>query len=466
MSAARNRKLIAVCMLLTVFMACNRKHDGNDFLPSAPPTQGAVTISVAADAVPADGASTVRITAQISPDADPNKRTVRFNTSLGSWLAPGTAEDKGTEFDQQADAQGVAAAFLKSALEPGVALVTISVITIDSEGFEAILATVSGEVTFTQVQDALTFTATPSSTFADGFSAVDLVATISADAPPGWDEVRFTTDFGVIAGATSPLTITVKADANRVARAQLTSFNVGTATVTATITDFDSVSVTQLVEFSARNPDAVKISASSGSIAADGESQLSIFADIAPGLSNRTVTFTATAGEFVNTTDSDTRTTAVANASNRATVRLQVGTDIVNDVLLTAEITLNDGTTKQSSDTLVDFTRAFPNVIQLSVDPPVITVETSAEITAVLTRDIGDVSEDTPVSFTVARSDPGPAIIDIEFLTNPVLSTVNGDGDQEAVATLTWDGSASLPVVVVITATSGTAQQQTSLSLP
>lgn len=463
MVAIRRVCLAGVCLFLVGVGGCNRKVDTGDFLPSAPAAQGAVTISVAQATVPADGASTVRVTAQISPDADPDKRTVRFHTSLGTWVEPGSTTDKGVEFDRQADAQGKAEAFLKSALEPGVALVTISVITTAADDSDVVLATVSGEVEFTQVEDALTLEVTSNGeAVADGVTPVVLEAMISAKSPPSWNKVEFTTDFGAFLGAATatPQSKTVETDDSRVARVQLTSLNVGTATVTAKIMGFD-YAVTELVDFSARNDEAIQLEVPA-SVAADGESQASVTALLAPRLAGKEVAFTTSAGTFASSTG--TSATASADADGRATVRLIANKTIQNDVLVRATIDLGGGT-KQSAEKTIDFLRPFPDVIQLSPELPV--AGTDNDFTAVLFREIGDLLENTPVDFTVRRSGAGGSLGGIEFVTTPVLSAANSAGAQEVTATLSWAGTTeTLPLVVIVTASSGTAKEEVSITLP
>ena len=445
MLAIRKAPLAVVCLLLVALAGCNRQVSTNDFLPSSPAFQDALRIVLAALSVPADGSSTVRVEAQISPDADTDKRTVRFHTTLGTWVEPGSDADKGSQTDVPADEAGKAAAFLKSATTVGVALVTVSVITKDADGNVSTLATVTGEVTFTQVQDALELTVTPTSTFADGVSPITVEARISADSPVEWNAINFKTDAGVFDDNGSRTLMDVPTDSQRIARAQLTSVAVETGTVTATISQFPGSTVSQLIAFDQRNPDVVQIGTSAATIPADGASEISVFADIATGLDDRVVTFTSTGGEFIGGTGVDKRTiTATPDASNRATVRLKAD-KMIREVLLKAQVTLNDKSTLQSSDTLIDFIRALPDFIEVTASPsPADQVTDSGKttVTAVLTRDIGDVSPNTVVSYTVTESD-GSAIVDIEFEDIKRSSEVGGVQTSTAVMNFS---AATLPM--------------------
>lgn len=261
MLASRKIRTAVVLLLLTAVTACSRRHESNDFLPSSPEFQKALTIALAALSIPADGASTVRIEAQISPDADRDKRTVRFQTTLGTWVDPDAAPaagggaanttnaGDGKTATREADGEGRAVAFLKSATETGVAVITVSVI----DDQENVLATVSGEVTFTQVSEALTLTADPEESFADGASEVVLEAQITADSPATWKTVVFETTLGRYGGTKEAPTTTVEvtADSSRVARARLVSDDQGTATVNARIKEFPTATVTRFVTFGA-----------------------------------------------------------------------------------------------------------------------------------------------------------------------------------------------------------------------
>lgn len=461
MPATRKAPFAVACVLLAIFAACSRKHESEDFLPSAPAVQNALRILLEAASIPADGASTVRIEAQISANADPDKRTIRFKTTLGSWFdgtvdANGNPVDQGQEVEREADSSGKAVAFLKAAKTAGVAVITVSVLDADDQP----LATVSGEVTFTVVEDVLMLTVSGQG-LADGATPVDLEATISDTAPAEWNKVVFTTDFGRFVGAdaASPKTKTVDTDSQRKARAQLTSFEIGTATVTAKVMQFESAVVTQLVDFGARNEQAIQIE-SPDTVPADGASQINVSALLAPRLEGKQVTFTTSAGQFVSGSEisSDKKTAkASADASRRATVRLQSG-ETIQEVLLTASIDLDDNaatTTLQTVQKLINFVRALPDFIQVSANPPgpLTVAQAQTTITAQLTRDLGKVSPNTVVDYTVTENDGTTPVADMEVI-EATRSTAVG-GVQTSTAKLTF-GSATVPVggkVVIVKAT-------------
>jgi hypothetical protein len=443
-----NRKLSLLCLLLLALSACGRKHDGGDFLPTAPAFQQALQIVLAALSLPADGASMVRIEAQISPDADADRRTIRFQTTLGGFVEPDSSMAPVQRVDKQADVEGKAAVFLQSGTTLGTAVVTVSVVGNDDAGNEVVFATVHGEVEFTRVEDAIVLTVTPESNFADGVSPVILEAQISADSPPAWSQVTFTTSLGVLdntAGQTSKL---VSTDASRIARAQLTSVQVGTATITASIAQFPAASATRLVSFALRNPDAVRIGASDDSVPADGASQISVFADIADGLASRNVVFTTTGGRFLNAdVGNDQQKTVAADAGNRATVRLEAD-QTIGGVLLTATVDLDAGI-QQSDNLEIEFRRALPNFIQLTADPSPASKagDMQSTITAALSRNLGTVSENTVIEYTVEKAD-GSAITDMEF-----RDVTRSDPSEVSTAELYFgDTAEALPLVVVIKA--------------
>jgi hypothetical protein len=278
--------------------------------------------------------------------------------------------------------------------------------------------------------------------------------------------VNFTTDAGVFDDGTQER-LQVPTDSNRVARVQLTSVAVESGTVTATIEQFPSITVSQLIAFDQRNPDAVRIGTSTNKVPADGATEISVFADIAAGIQNREVTFTTTGGSFVGGTGVDGQTiVATPDASDRATVRLTADTTI-KEVLLKAEITLNDGLTVQSSDKLIDFVRALPDFIEVSLsDIPPFTQGTTDSVTvfATLTRNIGDVSPNTVVDYSVTLSN-GTPVTDMEF--TDVTRSAEDMGVQVSSAVLNW----ALPTdvggdpVIVVTAEVGSKSGSTSFQV-
>ena len=408
MSVNRNARLAVVCILLTAITTCSRRHDNQDFLPSAPATQNALTITnVGEISLPADGVSTVRIEAQISPDANVT-RTVRFHTTLGGWLETAAASAKlagagraarpGGErqaelpqtVDKEADTAGRAAAFLQSTTTEGTAVVTVSVIVKDTAGnVTDTLASVTRDVSFVQVTDALELRVDPEQTFADGISAITLEAQISADSPAEWNMVTFETSLGTLdsLGADNeaePQMTTVPTDSDRIARARLTSTTPGTASVKATIQEFPQATVSRFVTFSGLNPDSLTLSTSASEIPADGASQASVIATLDPSLPSREVTFTTSDGTFVSgTVSTDMKsTTATADVNNQATVQLKSGSTVNPVVQLTATVELSGGSSLSASATI-----AFVEVAasELSVTPDgldfgQVTVDTTSDL--------------------------------------------------------------------------------------
>ena len=407
MSASRNARLAVVCILLTIITTCSRRHESQDFLPSAPSTQNALQITNQGDiSLPADGASTVKIEAQISPDANVT-RTVRFHTTLGGWLetaattlkAGNLAANLGGErqtdlpqtVDKEADTAGRAAAFLQSTTTEGTAVVTVSVIAKDASGnVTDTFATVTREVSFVQVSGAIELRVDPEETFADGVSAITLEAEISADSPASWNRVIFETTLGSLdsLGADEneqPLETTVPTDGSRIARARLTSTSPGTASVKATIEEFPEASVSRFVTFAGQNPDAIQISTSASEIPADGTSQLSVIATVDPSLSPREVTFTTSAGEFTSgtiTSGNTQETKATTDGNNQAIVQLRSDSTVNPSVQLTATITLGGGN-QQSASTIVAFVEVATAEISVApegLDFGQVTVGTSSDL--------------------------------------------------------------------------------------
>ena len=428
MSASRNARLAVVCILLTTITTCSRRHDTQDFLPSAPSTQNALQITNQGDiSLPADGASTVKIEAQISPDANLT-RTVRFHTTLGGWLE--TAATSGAALkaghlaaslggerqadlpqtvDKEADTSGRAAAFLQSTTTEGTAVVTVSVITKDAAGnVTDTFASVTREVSFVQVSDAIELRVDAEQTFADGVSEITLEAEISADSPVSWNRVIFETTLGSLDSLGTdeneqPLETTVPTDGDRIARARLTSTEPGTASVKATVAEFPEASVSRFVTFAGQNPDAIQISTSASEIPADGTSQLSVIATVDPTLSPREVTFNTSAGEFTSgaITSGNTRETkAPTDGNNQAIVQLRSDSTVNPSVQLTATITLG-GSNQQSDSTIVAFVEVATS--EISVAPEGL--------------DFGQVTVGTSSDLALALGNHGEAVLQVTALT-------------------------------------------------
>lgn len=380
---------VALLVSLTL-LACNED------LPTAPETLAAVVVSLSNTSakIPADGNSTIQILVSIDPQADTDKRTVRFKTSAGSFVeALGQTDNK--MITKQADAQGKAAATLRSSTTPGVATVTVDVL----QGTTSLTGTARTlDITFERA-DLVLISSSSSRLVADGVTLL----TIEAKVPtPSSGMVAFSTTLGTFGSDASSTTRTTNAQPNAagIARAQLKSLEIGTAIVSA---EYQS-QVAEL-EVECIRPDANEIlvlEPDASSLSADTVSEVRIEARVQPGRTG-SITFTSSRGTLSPSTP-----VAIGN-DGMATVRLksdqQVGRARVSGNL--------DGF---EADTSVQFVRAFPSMLTVVLDKSDITVEAGATVavTVNLARDSGKVSLATPVTLEAFGVNPGGETIPIE----------------------------------------------------
>src|SRR5688500_16324318 len=101
-------------LLLVLLMGCFRENTVVDPL--------SITVTASAPSVPADGFSTVEITAQIDPTTRAADRSITFTTTAGTFVG---AAAPGTTLVVTADIDGVARATLRSSTTIETANVTV-----------------------------------------------------------------------------------------------------------------------------------------------------------------------------------------------------------------------------------------------------------------------------------------------------------------------------------------------------
>lgn len=271
---------------------------------------------------------------------------------------------------------------------------------------------------------------------ADGFSRVTLTAEIDPRAAADRRTVVFATTAGTFVGATEEggKKLSVSADSAGRAQVELQSDRtVQTAVVTASVSAGTDVLALQRAEirFVAVDPGTlVRISTSTTSAPADGATPVRVFADLPAGLpaNQRTVTFTTTLGSFADAGSTTPRTTtATADASNRATVDLLGPSDQIGQARVTATVA---GATAQ---TFVDFTRALPDTIVVDPSKTELTAAAtdSLTVTVTLLRNIGQVTQGTPVVIRVLNPETGA---DLNFLVNGVEPSGAGGTTQATIS--------------------------------
>ncbi len=235
--------LLLVCGIIA-WAGCSRKHSGNAFLPSSPDFFGALVLSVSASSIPADGFSRVEITAQITGEADLDKRQVRFSTDNGDF--PGV---NGASLGQvrvvSVNSNGAALVELRSGTSPALATITAQVLKTNNDGTTEVI---DGLITRTTVEftppDATAIIQLSTSEArgeADGSSVIFVHADVGEGIPLANRPVTFVTTLGTFVGGSAGTapgthTVTINADIDRRATATLTSPAIaGEALVTASV---------------------------------------------------------------------------------------------------------------------------------------------------------------------------------------------------------------------------------------
>lgn len=252
-------RVLFLLFLAAGAIACYHEED---YLPSSPGTQNSLVLTLSATSVSADGFSRVDLTAQISPDAADNRRTVIFETDKGTIVA-GDNKDE-TQRSVPADSAGVARAQLQSSNKVETALISARV----QNGDDTIIKK-EATVDFVAVSpsDIIRFSTNRATAPADGATIVQLIAQISPDLPPPLRRtVAFTTTLGVFVPSGPAPCVgdeqrCVPADASNLAVADLRSPSnaVGEAFLTASVDPNGPTSARTSVQFTRAFPDTVLV---------------------------------------------------------------------------------------------------------------------------------------------------------------------------------------------------------------
>jgi hypothetical protein len=255
-------------------------------------------------------------------------------------------------------------------------------------------------------QEALVLAPEKTSVRADGGSRIRIEARINPGSTAR--KITFTTTMGkLIAGdrsvEASATGLDVDADVTGVAAVELQAdVQPGTARVTASIDVPNTNPVQTLtrtidVQFTAVGPgEIITLTATPASAQADGATHIRLVATVATTLpaGGREVTFTTTSGEFVHGEGTEkAMVTVKADASNTAEAEL-IAPRNPGRVGVTAVVS------NFSARTDITFDRATPDVIFVEVAASSLTLMgASAKVTVTLLRDIGQVSNNTAVTF-------------------------------------------------------------------
>jgi hypothetical protein len=248
----RPSRAITSCLLALAagLAACNR-YNPNDYSPTAPGTANALVLSASATSIPADGFSVTTITAQIDPASAPDRRTIVFTTTDGTFV--GATDNAGRKATVTADTTGRAAVQLKSVR-------VVESVTVDAS------VTVGGQIVVDKridinfvtlgPADLLRISTSGSTGLADGATPIHVFADISSGLPSDQRTVTFTTTLGSFAD-TGTKTTTATADSSNRATVDLVSSAAGQARVTAAVA---STSASATVSFSPTLPDSIVVS--------------------------------------------------------------------------------------------------------------------------------------------------------------------------------------------------------------
>jgi len=455
---------IGLALCAVAFAGCQRNHDPDRFSPiTASAIDSMLEVAVNPLSLPADGVSRSVVSARIDPAS--RVRTLSFESTLGTLFAGGKQGTAATgPVTVDADSSGIATVELQSPGQVGTGRVTVS---IQPPGTNVPKIVRSVDVPFTNVvlDNLMQVSTSEASLPADGFSRATITATLRF----GGDlrrPVTFTTTRGTLIkfGATGGSTTeTVTADASGVARIQLQADStVGTAQVTADVSGYNRGLFVQFVPVSPTS--IIRLAQSRDSAPADGATRTQFIAAVSPNIpeASRTVVFTTTDGSFTSDTDAGNlkRATVEVDAGNTAVVELRSPLTAANASIAA---TIANVTTRST----VNFTRALPTTILVSLSKSSATRagSDSVDITVKLMRDVGQVANNTVVTYE-ARDAAGKPIgffnnVTLATTTNvdpavfePLTSTATFDPDDTAAA-----GAAT------ITIKAGTLQKTVSVLL-
>jgi len=248
------RPVHAIAVGLAAFAAtallsgCNGYDRGSYDSPTDPGRQY-LSLSVAggASTLPADGISSLQITAAIAPDSQ--QRTVEVTTTAGT-LVGGT----GSATDQMVtvDSGGRATLSLRSSQTPGPVVVTARVQTVP-------VVAQSLQLTFTppDAEAVLRFVSVPATAPADGATASLITVAVSPQLGSANRTVAFSTTAGSFSPGSTVSTANVTAGADLTATTVLYSPTaIGAAVVTATVANSSRQAE---IHFERANPDLVTL---------------------------------------------------------------------------------------------------------------------------------------------------------------------------------------------------------------
>ncbi len=315
--AGMNRPALYGVLLFVMSGGCS-DFDRNSYLPTSPDTQLALLLSVDTNTIPADGFSTIKVTATITASASSTRRTVVFTTTAGTFAGSGSPET--TTIEQSVvDSTSTTTVLLRSSRTVESATVTATVKGVDGLAKQEVV-----KFTAASPLDIITVSA-PAVATADGETISPVTAVISGSLPAGRRTVTFTTTLGVFVPdpRVSPeedegsRTAVVDADGGNRAVAYLRSpvDRVGTAFITARVDATPAVTAGASVQFTRAVAQAIVVTADKATVSPTFTStthvKVTLIRDIGVPTVGTVVTFEAIdaantrRGIFTNMTTSD-----------------------------------------------------------------------------------------------------------------------------------------------------------------
>jgi hypothetical protein len=263
-------RVACIAAIAVVLSACGNFNDSR-YLPTSPDVQGALELSVDKTTIPADGFSTATLTARISANASPANRTIKFTTTIGTFV--GAAGD-GKAIDSVVASDGTTSVQLRSDRTVSTATIT---------------ATVKGNDTLTKQQtvtfdaaaaaDILRVSTTSAAVPADGATVTPITVEVAAGLPAGRRKVTFTASLGTfvadpaapVQGDSARRTIDVDADGSNRAVAYLRSVKteIGQAIITVKVDTTPAVSASTSIQFERAFATQVLVTTSAPTVSAN-----------------------------------------------------------------------------------------------------------------------------------------------------------------------------------------------------
>lgn len=250
------RYRVLAWLLLTsmaiVYGACNRRHDNDDFSPTAPGFTDALTLSPSSSSIPADGFSSISITARITASSPPKRRQVKFQTTDGQFIDPDNPAPAGDGKTKTADVdpQGAVTVELRSGTVPKIATITAKVLdatTTPPTEVAGLLTRLNVEFTPPDPGGLVKVGTSVDTGEADNVSQIFVHADIAPGSPAEARTVTFETTLGTFVKSNGP-TVTEEADRNHRATVVLKSPSVaGRARITAKISGATAETFLQFV---------------------------------------------------------------------------------------------------------------------------------------------------------------------------------------------------------------------------